>query len=143
MKTLLIGLTLLSSLTVFASETVSGIVMQAECNRPSGLGIVELQSRDGDTLVSTWYKVKSSDLCSSQVDNQMFLFKTAKLTGLGANNITFGANTISTFNLDEEGYITEMIDTKSIDRRDFSKGIKDSEQIGVREAHNWYFSEIL
>ena len=145
MKKLLLGLTLLTSISVLATDQfVSGMIKQVECDSRVGKGIVEVSTIDGDTLVNSWYKVYSNELCSPTEDSLMFLGKTSKLGALSAENTglnTSGYGNYTTFII-ENDIIVGIENNEKIAFEEFFDGIKNSEGENVAEAHKWYFGEV-
>ncbi|MFT6631521.1 MAG: hypothetical protein ACJAS4_001470 [Bacteriovoracaceae bacterium] len=145
MKKLLFGLTLLASMSSFANEGhVSGIVKQMECDSREGKGIVELETMEGDTIVSSWYKVDSGELCSPTENSLMFLGKTSKLGALSAENTglnSSGNGNYTTF-ITENGMIVEIEKNEKVAFEGLYDGAKHSVRENVAEAHKWYYGEV-
>ena len=145
MKKLLLGITLLASITSFANETVvSGVVKQIECDSRAGKGIVEIATVEGKTLVSSWYKVNSSPLCSPTEHSLMFLGKTSKLGALSGENM--GLNDSDSINYTtfvvEMGMIVEIEKNEKVSIDEFYDGVKNSKRRNIAEANKWYFGQV-
>ena len=95
----------------------------------------------GDTIEKTWYGVESKELCSIKVESLMFFGKASKLVAMGADTITYGATHIFSFNLNENGRITNIVNSEKIDSYEFRKNVKKEERYNVQEAHSWFFQE--
>lgn len=143
MKTLLLITILLSSLNAFAkgNKPIKGVIKQVQCNRPSGLGIFELQTRKGKTITMTWYKVDSKELCSDMSDHRLFLFDTSKLAGIGADNTINRDLSLSELVFDDQGMVIDVLKAGSIDVMKFTKKVKTYKTVGAQEAHAWFFHE--
>ncbi len=141
MKTLLLITILLGSLNAFAktNKSIEGVIRQVSCNRPTGLGIFELQTRKGKTITNTWYKVESKALCSDTSDHRLFLFDTSKLAGIGADNTMNRDLSISKLIFDDQGMVIDIEKVGSVDVLKFSKKVKRYKNVGVHEANAWFF----
>jgi hypothetical protein len=118
-------------------EVIEGVVRQAECNKPTGFGTVEIQVKKGKIIESTWYKVNSRDLCSKEVPSAM-LGSSTQLTELGAANIMFGDPTLSSIRI-VDGFVVEVTTVKKMRGSDYLKNVKSYEtNDSVRDVMNWY-----
>jgi hypothetical protein len=116
-----------------------GIIKQVECNKSTGFGVVEVHTNVNNVLISTWYNVKSTNLCSDSINSNLFLGKSSKLSNIGANNINNSNFILSEIILDKEGFIVDIKDSGNIHSKTFLKDIESSKRVNVQEAHNWYF----
>jgi hypothetical protein len=114
-----------------------GIIKQVECNRTSGLGAIELQSRNGDTLESTWYKVSSFDLCSKDVRGHLQGSATALTEMAFKNNLSRNAQMSKL--IIKEGVVIDVHQAHKVDYAQYTKKIKAFESIGQKEVLDWYF----
>lgn len=145
MKKLLLGITLIASISTLASDhLVSGMVKQVECDSRAGKGIVEVATVDGKTIYNTWYKVNSNDLCAPTQNNLMFLGKTSQLGALSAENIglnTSGNGNYTTFFVQNDTIIG-IESNESVAFDEYFDGAISSVRENVAEAHKWYFGEV-
>ena len=142
MKKLILGLTLLSSLTSFANDTITGVVMEVQCNSVTGLGYVDIQTVENNTRISNWYKVDSRELCSTNVEADYFLFETAVLSEIASRNITNRTIVENTFTLNHDNEIVAIENETEEDGRSYFSGARLHERNNLEENQviNWYFS---
>jgi hypothetical protein len=130
-----------SSASAIESEYAnSGVVKRVQCNKDSGLGIVEIQRNIDSALLSQWYKVKSKELCSIVKDSPLFPMGAAKLVSLGASNITNVKQEISQLFFDGDGYLVDVARIGNVDSFRFLSGVSSYKRVDVESAHAWYFS---
>lgn len=119
-------------------EVYEGVVKQVECNKPTGIGALELQVKNDRTLESTWFKVNSRELCSKEVPSKYFLGNGTPLTNLGAENISSENFTVSSIKV-VDGFVVEVTEVKKIKYSEFLKRIDGYQTFGNREVLDWYF----
>lgn len=140
MKKLILLTALFSPLTLAASEP-KGYIFSSECDPKLNIGVAEVRRINGEELESTWYKVKSEELCSySEKQHPMFLGKSTKLTELSAENFVSNAPTESRLVFDENGY---LIDIEKVGTTDIAyfQGVNSHIQKNNASANRWYFKE--
>jgi hypothetical protein len=142
MKKFIILIGLIISTNVFSATkiTTQGIVLQAECNKPTGFGIAEIQTIDNDVITSTWYRVRSKELCSKTLDHPMFFGGVTKLVALGSDNLTFSKKKVSQLTFDEEGYLIDIGNSNSAIKAYSMKDITSIKRVNAQQAHEWYFA---
>ena len=120
-------------------ETVEGIIKQAECNKLTGFGTIELQVKKDRVIETTWYKVNSKELCSKEIPSQYFLGNATVLTNLSAENVTSEHVTISTIRIVDD-FVVEINPVKKVNYQEYTKRVRGYESIGNnREVLEWYF----
>lgn len=120
-------------------EELEGIIKQAECNKPTGLGTIELEVKSGKTVETTWYKVNSQELCSREIESELFLGKATVLTDLSSKNVTHPEVTITKVQV-SDGFVTGIEAVKKVDYAKYMKNVQHYESNGNnREVLNWYF----
>lgn len=115
-----------------------GIVGQAECDTKTGNGFAEIKNLRGKTLVSTWYKVKSEHLCGRAAPHPIFIGNFSSLVALGATNSYQPTQILSKLIIDENGYLTSLVEVGSVDSKKLTN-IDGHEHIHREETIGWYF----
>lgn len=139
MKSFVFALAFIASFTVSANtETVTGIIKEVECNRPTGLGIVNVETKVGRVLVTQWYRVDSQELCSNTVTTTTGVNST-RLSEIAFYNYVSRDFTISELTL-VDGMVKDVKNVGKVDQVRYSQNISGYEHNGQQEAFDWYFS---
>lgn len=121
------------------NEKISYIA-QADCDTETGNGLVEFRSIEDTKLISTWYKVIASPICSEKIDSLYFLTKASKLTDAGARNTFKTYVELSEPVLNKDG---DVVDFKLYGKVNKEKlhNITEHTELNRYEAHKWYFNQ--
>jgi hypothetical protein len=120
-------------------EEIQGIIKQAECNKLTGLGTIELQVKKHKTIETTWYKVNSPELCTKEIPSEYFLGNATYLTNLSASNVTSQDVLITAVKIVDD-FVVEVTPVKKVNYSDYIKNVTEYDSIGNnREVLDWYF----
>ena len=120
-------------------EELQGIIKQVECNRPTGVGAIQLETKQDRVIEVSWHKVNSPELCSKVVPSQWGLDGATKLTELAAGNILSKEATITKIK-SVDGFVVEVDAVKKVDYPKYIKSVNRYEAIGDnREVLDWFF----
>ena len=112
-------------------STVSGVINQATCNSPSGLGIVELIQIQGNIEYRRWYRVNSYPLCGAQVG------KIAELSSISFDGLMTGQYSHAELILDENGYVTSIGQLTRVNLFGLEGEVRQVIVQGNDEANGW------
>ncbi len=136
MKTFL-ALVLLTSFSAMASTTLRGVILQAECNRPTGFGVIEIAVKNGKAVDRHHLNVNSKKLCSDPVSSATIPGATV-LGEIAFNN--FLSDKYLSEVIIEDGFIVDAENVEKVRPDYLEKGTKKVNVLNAQEAMNWYFS---
>jgi hypothetical protein len=135
----LIFFTLLFIALPSLAQVEIGIIAQAECNTKTGTGIAEIQTLQGNTLVSNWVKINSTTLCTNTQIHDMTLFgKTTVMDARESDNLLRNEKIYDKLVYNKQGYLIEITKNNTVPISVFS-AITEHIHIDRAQVHQWYF----
>lgn len=142
MKKIFIAILLLASTGAYAQNNNDnpGVIIQAQCDKNTGYGIVEVQRNIDTVLTSTWYKVNSKNLCGKKYNHNLFIGNVSEIIKISADNSIGSDYKVNQFIFNDDGYLINLKDAGQVNASTFIDGAETTKRINAQSAHNWYFS---
>ncbi|MGE3610811.1 MAG: hypothetical protein AB7I27_14565 [Bacteriovoracaceae bacterium] len=136
MKQIYILVFLFFSLNGFAeTKFMNGIIRQIECNRPSGLGHIQLEVRSllNMTMKNYFLRVNSKELCGSEPNAPTLLGE------VGYEALFLGKVYLFKVKI-ENNFVTGIEQVKPIAELDYYKNYLTWENINQQEVMSWFYN---
>jgi len=107
------------------ADYITGIIVEPEeilCDQFTGYGAIQITTRENNTLLTAWYKVKSKDLCSEYEGHSSKLLKIAD------------QEQVPTFKLDPDNNITGIKESMKIS--EFINGIEATTNVTIGQTND-------